>query len=103
MPKLIIHRGSEWMNKYRLIHIILDNVEIGTIANTQTKEFTISAGKHRMEARIDGCGSIPITFQLDVDLDVDGTDHAYLKGHGFEKTTLLLSTPYRRFCSGIND
>ena len=44
----------------RSINLYLDGEKIGAIGNGKTREFTLEPGEHRLEARIDWCGSQPL-------------------------------------------
>lgn len=64
MAKLIIKRTSEWVNRMRDIALYLDGEKIGVIGNGQTKEFDIDPGEHRLNSKIDWCGSETMIFNL---------------------------------------
>ncbi len=62
MPKLIISRSSEWVNRLRNIQLIMDGKKLGVIRNGQSQEFDIPAGEHQFHSTIDWCGSPTISF-----------------------------------------
>ena len=64
MAKIKIKRSSEYNNKMRAIKILVDGKQIGTIADGETKEFTTSEGAHKIEAKIDWCGSPEVLFTV---------------------------------------
>ena len=64
MAKLIIIRNSEYANRLRSYRIYLDGVKLGNVANGDSKEFVISAGRHQVYAKIDWCSSPTISFDI---------------------------------------
>ncbi len=57
MPKLIIHRISEFENRARKIKIELNGELAVTIKNGETLELDIPSGTHTIQAKIDWCSS----------------------------------------------
>ncbi len=64
MATIKIRRSSEYINKMRAIKILVDGKEIGSIADGETKEFTTAEGQHKIEAKIDWCGSPELSFNI---------------------------------------
>jgi len=64
MPMLTISRSNEHTNRVRNIKLLLNNKEIGTIANGTVKEFTIEPGRHSLMAKIDWGSSKPVVFEV---------------------------------------
>ena|ERR1044072_4044260 len=64
MPKVIITRSSEWLNKLRDANLLLDNKKIGTIADGDTVEFEVCEGTHTIEASLDWCSSNIFDFSV---------------------------------------
>ncbi|WP_300666931.1 hypothetical protein [Fluviicola sp.] len=66
MAKLELTRVSEYANKVRDIKVFIDNQQVGTISNGQTKTFDIPEGKqHVLQVKIDWCTSNPVEFDID--------------------------------------
>ena len=57
MPKIVLHRSSEWTNAARSIGIYINNVKLGTIENGEKKVFEVTEGEHTLHAKIDWCYS----------------------------------------------
>jgi len=64
MATIQITRSSEYTNRLRKIRLVLDNKELDSISNGETKNFIVSAGSHTLQAKIDWCTSNKITFTL---------------------------------------
>ena len=64
MATLRISRCSEYANRLRVIKLFLDNKEVGTISNGETKDFEISEGTHVLQAKIDWCSSNILIFPI---------------------------------------
>ena len=64
MATLIINRTSEYINKLRDYGIYVDEQKIGTIADGESKEFTVPAGKHSVYTKIDWCSSPVVSVVL---------------------------------------
>ena len=65
MPKLQVHRISEFKNRARKITLKLDNEPIAKIKNGEKLEFDIPVGKHTLEANIDWCSSNLLELETD--------------------------------------
>jgi len=57
MAKIRVIRIPEWINSKRKIRVYLDGQKIGTILNGEIKEFDVPIGQHKLQAKIDWCGS----------------------------------------------
>jgi len=57
MPTIIIQRASEWSNWVHDYKIYVDGQKITAISNGETKELTVSPGRHTIYARIMWCSS----------------------------------------------
>lgn len=65
MAKLELTRVSEYANKVRDIKVFIDNQQVGTISNGQTKTFDIPEGKHHsLQVKIDWCTSDLVEFEV---------------------------------------
>jgi hypothetical protein len=64
MTKLIIKRTYEWNNLMRNFGVYLDDKKIGTVANGETAEYEVKSGKHKLNSKIDWCGSRTIEFEI---------------------------------------
>ncbi|KAA0140599.1 MULTISPECIES: hypothetical protein [Gimesia] len=65
MSKLTVKREPGCADKMRKFSILVDGVSIGSIAEGETLHSEINPQKHRIEARVDLCGSRT--------LEIDGT------------------------------
>lgn len=81
MPKLIIQRESEANNKARKISIYIDEKNVGTLANGETRAYDVEVGPHEVFAKIDWCGSQKVTIDI-----TESPEHA-LKLSGFKNGT----------------
>jgi hypothetical protein len=64
MAILKIARLNEKTNRLRAIKIFVDGVNVGTIANGETKDFEVAAGAHEIIAKIDWCTSNVVSCML---------------------------------------
>lgn len=87
MPKLIIKRNSEWANKMRTFELYLNGRKIADIRDRQLLAFDIPKGSYELRAKIDWCGSQPLTFEVD-EKDVKRIE---IKGFIFSKYLLPLA------------
>ncbi len=85
MATIKIRRSSEYINKMRAIKILVDGKEIGSIADGETKEFKTAEGQHKIEAKIDWCGSPELSF------NIKDTEIKYLTVGGYKNSTLIIS------------
>ena len=79
MAKLIITRSSEWFNRARGIRILINDKEMGKMANGQKREVELPAGHYVVKAKIDWCGSNRISF----DVSGDDTKEVSLSSFGY--------------------
>lgn len=64
MATIRIRRTNDYMNLLRDYRLYIDGQKIGTIGNSQSKDFEIPAGQHSVIARIDWCSSQEISFEI---------------------------------------
>ena len=62
MASLTVRRDKGYADKFRKYRVLLDGVEIGQLAEGAVLRRDIGDGPHVVEARIDWCGSQPLTF-----------------------------------------
>ena len=86
MPKLLIIRNSEWANKYRSFDLYLNGVKFTEIKDKQVLKFEIPEGNYQLVAKIDWCGSKPISFKM----QKGETKRIVVKGFLFSKYLLPL-------------
>ncbi|MCB0697379.1 MAG: hypothetical protein KDC07_08440 [Chitinophagaceae bacterium] len=86
MPELVINRSSDFINKYKDIKIMVDGNAIGTIADGETKVFTIPAGEHTIRAKMDWRGSV----ERKLTVKESGKVTFKLAGFKGQKLTLIL-------------
>jgi hypothetical protein len=61
MPTLSVQRDRGIADKLRKYRILLDGLEIGELAEEAVLSRETSSGPHVLEARIDWCGSQPLS------------------------------------------
>lgn len=88
MAKIKIKRSSEYNNKMRAIKILVDGKQIGTIADGEMKEFITSEGHHKIQAKIDWCGSPEILF------DINNSETKYFKIESFGQKNKFINSIY---------
>lgn len=84
MPTIKIQRIKEFNNSMRDYKIFIDGKQVGTIAYGETKDFTTSAGKHNVTAKIDWCSS------PDILIDVKENETIALNISGFKISKWLI-------------
>jgi hypothetical protein len=62
MASLTIMRDSGYADRIRKYKVVIDGVVVGHISNGETKEFSVSPGRHHLCMKIDWCGSKPVEF-----------------------------------------
>ena len=87
MAILTVARDKGWTDKFRRYRIVLDGEEIGHLAEDEVLEHAIADGPHRIDARIDWCGSGPVEFE------VRGEDRLVLVRSGLRGWRFLLTLP----------
>lgn len=81
MATVIIHRSSEYTNRFRDIRILIDGKEQGRIANGQELSLKVAPGAHSLQAKIDWAGSRK--FQVEVR---EGEEkHVHLAGFRYSR------------------
>ena len=65
--KIILTRKSEWMNRSRPYHVLIDGMDAGSIANGSTQEFMVSPGSHTVQCKMAWYCS-PL-FQVDLKME----------------------------------
>ena len=65
MASIKLHRKREYTNRMRDYKIFIDGLEVGTIANGETKEFATTVGQHSVTAKIAWCSSPDISIKTD--------------------------------------
>lgn len=76
MAIIKLQRPSELLNLLRKYQIYIDGINIGTISNGETKEFSISEGQHIIIAKIGWCSSQEINFYI----EETQTEEFYVEG-----------------------
>jgi hypothetical protein len=64
MATVKIRRTNDYINGIREYRLFIDGQKVGTIGNSQTKDFEISAGRHSIIAKIDWCSSKELSFEI---------------------------------------
>lgn len=52
MPKIVITRKSEWMNRLKRFSVLINAKEIGTVKSGGTEEFSTTIGLQEIECKI---------------------------------------------------
>ncbi len=84
MATIKLQRTSEYNNRMRDYKILIDGLQVGTIANGETKEFTTTVGQHSVTAKIDWCSSPEIS------INTDDNEIKNLKVGGFKNGNWLM-------------
>jgi hypothetical protein len=79
MVTITVHRDRGWADKLRKYQILLDGVEIGRLAEGNMLVHQVGEGRHVVEAKVDWCGSQPLSFEANAD-DVSITVKSALRG-----------------------
>jgi len=61
---ITISRDSGYADRIRSYRVVVDDSEIGTINNGDSKTFSIEPGAHQLVLKIDWCSSNTISFEL---------------------------------------
>ena len=64
MPTIVIKRSSEYMNRMKIIKIIVDGQNMETVSNGEMKQVTVNAGSHKLKASVDWFSSPELTFTI---------------------------------------
>jgi len=62
--QVTIYNKEQQVNKLRKINILLDGKYCCAIANGATHSVALPPGAHILEAKIDWCGSAPVSFEI---------------------------------------
>ncbi|MBL7719311.1 MAG: hypothetical protein JNL72_10785 [Flavipsychrobacter sp.] len=84
MARIVIVRSNEYINRYRGIHLFLNNEKLSTIWNDETLEFEVPDGEHSLVAKIDWCGSPVSRFHI------SGKDTQVFRLSGFRHSKMLM-------------
>lgn len=71
MPTLTVRRDRGWTDRCRTYRILVDGAEVGRLRQGERLTVEIAPGPHEAEARIDWCGSRPLSFACDEGQDVE--------------------------------
>ena len=88
MATIQLTRKKEFQAALRDYQVFVDHQKIGSIANHETKEFSIAPGRHQIAVKIDWCSSpvqdITLSEEQTIDITVEGAVH-----HGWLYKILL--------------
>lgn len=84
MAIIKIERKSRYINAMRNYKIYIDEQQVGTIANGETKEFETTAGEHTVVAKIDWCSS-PLRL-----LDLKQDEVKMMSVDGFKNSSWIM-------------
>ena len=71
MPFVKIHRESQFADALRAYQIYVDGEQKGDIRRGASVDFFVSAGVHRIQLKIDWCGSPEIEFSAGAEENVE--------------------------------
>jgi len=86
MATIRIERTNEFLNRMRNFTIYIDGEQAGTVANGETKDFTVTPGQHSVLAKIDWCTSPTLS------INTGDTEIKKLKVGGFKIASPLIFT-----------
>jgi|ERR1039458_2379285 hypothetical protein len=86
MATLTINRTREYLNRLRDYGVYIDGIKVGTVANGETKTFTVSSGHHLILTKIDWCSS-PL-----LSIDITENEEKIVKVGGFKHGSWLMPT-----------
>jgi hypothetical protein len=86
MALVTIKRSTEWVNRFRKVHIYVDGIEYTTLKNGQQKVINLPQGKYDIEARFNWLGSRKKQVMI-----VDG-EYSILEVKGNKLTTITNAT-----------
>jgi len=85
MSSIVIRRKEEFANRTRNIDVYIDGARAGSIANGETVKFQLKPGTHKVEAKIDWCGSRELA------LDVSENETKDLELSGFKSAIWFIN------------
>lgn len=88
MSAIILQRHNEYVNSQRSYRIFIDGVAAGNIRNGETKNYPVAAGRHRVMAKIDWCGS----EEIEVDVKEGESVTVAVSGFRFSNWLMPLSS-----------
>ena len=71
MPFVKIHRENQFADAVRAYRIYVDGEKKGEISRGATEDFFVSEGTHRIQLKIDWCGSREIEFTVKAEETVE--------------------------------
>ena len=86
MALVTIKRSTEWVNRFRKVHIYVDGIEYTTLKNGQQKVINLPQGKYDIEARFNWLDSRKKQVMI-----VDG-EYSILEVKGNKLTTITNAT-----------
>ncbi len=86
MALVTIKRSTEWLNRFRKVHVYVDGNEYTTLKNGQQKVIHLPEGEHEIEARFNWLGSRKKQIMI-----VDG-EYSILEVKGNKLTTITNAT-----------
>lgn len=86
MALVTIKRSTEWLNRFRKVHVYVDGKEYTTLKNGQQKVMHLPEGEHEIEARFNWLGSRKKQVMV-----VDG-EYSILEVKGNKLTTITNAT-----------
>ena len=86
MALVTIKRSTQWVNRFRKVHVYVDGIEYTTLKNGQQKVINLPQGKYDIEARFNWLGSRKKQVMI-----VDG-EYSILEVKGNKLTTITNAT-----------
>jgi hypothetical protein len=60
-----VTRTTWYPDRLRSYEILLDDIRLATVNAGQTADIPVTAGKHLIQLKIDWCGSLPLSFEIE--------------------------------------
>jgi hypothetical protein len=93
---LRVTRDNAWYGRWRKLRVLLDDAEIGRLANGETKVFDIAAGSHELVVRMDWVRSEPVSFDCDAEDELEATCASPRMFRSFSLREILFTSAVER-------
>lgn len=70
MSNIKISRDSGWVDRFRIYQVLLNENVIGEIADGETKTYSVDAGSHELQLKIDWTTSNAVKIDLEPDAEI---------------------------------
>ena len=86
MPKIIITRSNQWVNRRRTLKLTIDGKEVGEIKNDEVLEFEVMPGQHTVLASWNWLSSNIY------DVNIGANENRYVRLSGFKYSNAIQIT-----------